>query len=287
MPLLKTTEILRHATANRYGVLAVNTFNYETMRWTVRAAELEKVPVIVQFYPGYDTFIPQRFITYMAMDLARNAGVPVAVHLDHSHSYEIAIDGIKNGFPSIMVDGSAMPFEQNVELTKAVVNTARVFGVDVEAELGHVGSGNNVDAMTNPDLFTNPDEARDFVAQTGCDILAIAVGNAHGPYAKTPDLDFDRIKAIRSAVDIPLVMHGSSGIPDGQMQEAARLGISKYNLATEYFKTYFHALKDATQQGGTEDAHYMTTTRLEEPVVDFLRAKMRLMNPKGATICMK
>lgn len=285
MPLLKTKAILDHATQNRYGVLAVNTFNYETIKWTVRAAELENVPVIVQFYPGYDTFIPQEFVTHMAKTTAKNASVPVAVHLDHSHSYEIAVDGIKNGFPSIMVDGSALPFKQNVELTKAVVRTARVFDVDVEAELGYVGSGDNAEAMTNTDLFTNPDEASDFVRKTGCDILAIAVGNAHGPYAKTPNLDFDRIKTIRKAVDIPLVMHGSSGIPDEQMQEAARRGISKYNLATEYFRAYFNALQSGIAQGGTTDAHYLTTTRLEEPVVEFLRAKMRLMNPKGITLC--
>lgn len=285
MPLFKTKAILDHATENRYGVLAVNTFNFETIKWTVMAAELEKVPVIVQFYPGYDTFIPQEFVSHMAKSLAKSATVPVAVHLDHSVSYEIAIGGIKNGFPSIMVDGSSLPFEQNVGLTTAVVRVARVFGVDVEAELGHVGMGDNIAAMTNADLFTNPDEAREFTARTDCDILAIAVGNAHGPYAKTPDLDFDRIKAIRSAVSVPLVMHGSSGIPDEQMQEAVRLGISKYNLATEYFRAYYNALQSGIAQGGTDDAHYLTTTRLEEPVLDFLRAKMRLMNPKGATIC--
>jgi len=278
MPLSKTRAILSHATKNRYGVLAANTFDYATVKWAIKAAEQEKMPIIVQFYPGFNSYIPQEFIAHMAIALAKKASVPVAVHLDHSVSYEIAISGIKDGYPSIMVDGSSLPYEENVALTSAVVRTARVFDVDVEAELGHVGSGNNINDLTNSDLFTDVDQARDFVEHTGCDVLAIAVGNAHGAYIQMPKLDFARIKALRNALEIPLVLHGSSDIPDGQIQEAVNQGISKFNLATEYFRAYYNALESNMTEAKTKDA-YGLANKLEVPMVEFLQAKIRLLNP--------
>ena len=274
--LSKTKQVLTHATQNKYGVLAANTFNFETVKWAIKAAELEKMPIVIQFYPGFNNFIPQEFIAHMAIKLAKKAAVPVAVHLDHSVNFDIAISGVRNGFPSIMVDGSSLPYEDNVALTAAVVRAARVFDVDVEAELGRVGSGNNVGDITNTDNFTNVEQACDFVARTGCDALAIAVGNAHGPYVQTPALDFDRIRALRAALDIPLVLHGSSDIPDEQMQETVRLGISKYNLATEYFRAYAASLAACDAQ----DA-YAIANNIEEPVIEFLRSKIRLLNPNG------
>ena len=278
MPLVKTKSVLAHATENKYGVIAANTFNFETVKWAVKAAELEKMPIIVQFYPGFNSFIPQEFIADMAITLAQDATVPVAVHLDHSVNYDIAVSGIKDGFPSIMVDGSALPYDQNVALTAAVVRAAHIFDVDVEAELGHVGSGNNIDDITNSDHFTDPNQARDFVWETGCDALAVAVGNAHGAYVQTPKLDFARIKAIREAVEVPLVLHGSSDIPDEQIQEAVNLGISKFNLATEYFRAYYNALDAIMARTKRKDA-YSLVNSLEEPIVEFMRGKIRLLNP--------
>jgi len=278
MPLSKTKAILTHATANKYGVLAANTFDYATVKWAIKAAEAEKMPIIIQFYPGFNSFIPQEFIAHMAISMAKEASVPVAVHLDHSVNYEIAISGIKDGYPSIMVDGSSLPYDENVALTAAVVRTARVFDVDVEAELGHVGSGNNIDDLTNSDLFTDVDQACDFVERTDCDILAIAVGNAHGAYIQTPKLDFSRIKALRNALDIPLVLHGSSDIPDAQIQEAVNQGISKFNLATEYFRAYYNMLEANMGEDARKDA-YSLAKSLEEPLIEFLRAKIRLLNP--------
>jgi len=283
MSLVKLKTILDHATENRYGVLAINTFNFETIKWAITAAEQENVPVIIQFYPGYDTFVPQDCIAYMAKSLAQKASVPVAVHLDHSPSYEIAVGGIRNGYPSIMVDGSALPYKENVALTAAVVRTAHVFDIDVEAELGHVGFGSSATSMTNSDLFTDPTQAREFVELTNCDALAIAVGNAHGPYVQTPNLDFERIKAIRNSVNIPLVLHGSSDIPDGQIRKAVNLGISKFNLATEYFRAYYNTLKCDIGHDKTDDAHVLIT-ELGGQIVDFLRGKMQLVNPKRVSM---
>ncbi|MCL2461491.1 MAG: class II fructose-bisphosphate aldolase [Defluviitaleaceae bacterium] len=283
MPLLKTKAILTHATEHKYGVLAVNTFNFETIKWIVKAAERENVPIIIQFWPGLGTYIPPETVARIAVPLAEKSSVPVAVHLDHSVSYEIAVSGIRAGFPSVMVDGSSLPYEENVALTAEVGRAARVFGVDLEAELGHVGSGANIDDIVNTDHYTNVEQARDFAERTGCDSLAVAVGNAHGAYKQTPNLDFGRIKAIRKILSIPLVLHGCSDIPDEQMKEAVNQGIAKFNVATEYFRAFGKAIAANIDENNSGDASTFLDS-LEEPVVDFLRAKIRLVNPNGYAI---
>lgn len=279
MSLVKVNELLQHATAHHYGVAAINTINYETISCAIAAAEAERVPVIIQFYPGFDQYIPLSHIAYMAKDLARKASVPVAVHLDHSASYEIAVGGIRDGFPSVMVDGSARPFEENLAMTKAVVETAAVFGVDVEAELGHVGNAQILDDLTNADHLTDPDKAVEFVEKTGCGSLAIAVGNAHGNYIQTPNLNFDRIRELRKAVSIPLVLHGCSGIPDEQMQEAVNLGLSKFNIATEYFTAMYRSLDQGIEASGHDGNGVQLLFTARQGMIDFVASKMRLLNP--------
>ena len=279
MSLVKVNELLQHATEHHYGVAAINTINYETISCAIAAAEAERVPVIIQFYPGFDQYIPLSHIAYMAKDLARKASVPVAVHLDHSASYEIAVGGIRDGFPSVMVDGSAHPFEENLAMTKAVVETAAVFGVDVEAELGHVGNAQILDDLTNADHLTDPDKAVEFVEKTGCGSLAIAVGNAHGNYIQTPNLNFDRIRELRKAVSIPLVLHGCSGIPDEQMQEAVNLGLSKFNIATEYFAAMYRSLDQGIETSGHDGNGVQLLFTARQGMIDFVASKMRLLNP--------
>lgn len=284
MSLVKVNELLKHATEHHYGVAAINTINYETIRCAILAAEAERVPVIVQFFPGFDKYIPLSHIAFMANDLARKATVPVAVHLDHSATYEIAVSGIRDGFPSVMVDGSARPYEENVDLTRRVVEAASVFGVDVEAELGHVGVGKNLEDMTNKDFFTDPAQAVDFVERTGCGSLAIAVGNAHGDYIQQPNLDFDRIREIRKAVSVPLVLHGCSGIPDEQMQEAVNLGLSKFNIATEYFAATYDAFDKTIEKTGHNRNGVAMFFGVQEGMVEFVRGKIRLLNPNRFSI---
>lgn len=280
MALVKVKDLLEDATKHHYGVPAINSINPETVRFAIEAAEHERLPIIVQYYPGFCDYMPVNVMAFAACQYARRASVPVAVHLDHSKGYDIAVGGIRDGFPSVMVDGSSLPYEENVRLTSDVVNIGKVFDVDVEAELGHVGEGSSVDDIVNTDYYTRPDQAVDFVEKTGCGSLAVAVGNAHGPYCKEPDLDFDRIKELRAAVDLPLVMHGCSGIPDDQMQEAVNLGMSKFNIATEYFRCIYHSVEkhiagekvydgDGVSLGSccADDAHA------------FVAKKLQLLNP--------
>lgn len=279
MALVKVNELLAHAVRHHYGVAAVNVINIEMTRYIIEAAERERMPAIVQFGPVFDTYLDMHYVAYAASDMAKKAFVPIAVHLDHSKKYEIAMKGLKSGFPSIMVDGSALPYEENVALTRSIVRAAEVFGVDVEAELGHVGIGAREDDIVNRDYYTNVEQAADFVNRTGCRSLAIAVGNAHGPYIKTPRLDFERIKEISSRVSIPLVLHGCSDIPDDQIREAVNLGVSKFNIATEYFRAMYHAIEAEIQKNDCRENGAELMVRLREPMIEFVCDKIRLLNP--------
>ena len=218
MPLVKVNELLRHATEHHYGVAAVNVFNYETIKWVAEAASRERLPVIIQFYPGFDKYIALKHVAAIAKDFAERSEVPIGVHLDHSAGYGIAVGGVRDGFPSVMVDGSALPYEENVELTAAVVKAAEVFNVDVEAELGHVGSGANVDDIVNADHYTNVEQAVDFVERTGCGSLAVAVGHAHGAYAVGLLRGLSPKEAARLATGVSCIkctrIGGRAGIPD-------------------------------------------------------------------------
>lgn len=280
MSLVKVKDVLRLATEKKFGVPAINVFNYETVLWAIKAAEAEKMPIIIQLYPGFAGHIPLKYVAFFAKDMAEKANVPVSVHLDHSNTAAIALEGIRDGFPSVMVDGSAQSFEDNVAMTLKVVEVARVWGVDVEAELGHVGSGANEDDIINADHYTKVEDAVRFVELTGVDSLAIAVGNAHGPYVRVPKLDFDRISAIRAAISIPLVLHGSSDIPDDQMQRVVNLGMSKFNIATEYDRAYFKALRDGFAGDSFKRASAFGILRsIESKMMAFIGSKIQLLNP--------
>ena len=284
MALVKVNELLQDATENHYGVAAVNIMNMEMARYVVEAAEAERMPIIVQYYPGFADYAPLATIAYAAKYFAERASVPVAVHQDHSRGYDIALSGIRDGFPSVMVDGSALPYEENVALTKAVVDAGRVFNVDVEAELGHVGDGSNASDFDSADLYTSVEQAVEFVERTGCGSLAVAVGNAHGPYVKTPKLDFDRIRELRAALDLPLVMHGCSDIPDEQLQECVRLGMSKFNIATEYFRALYRALERDIASGEHDGDGVNLLMAIGDDMRAFVASKIRLLNPNGYTL---
>lgn len=275
----KVKDILTYATENKFGVAAINTLNIETVKYVIEAAERERVPIIVQFYPGFSDYTDLKHLAFAACDMAEKASIPVGVHLDHSVTYEIAVGGIRDGFPSVMIDGSTKSFQENVELTKNVVRVAKVFGVDVEAELGHVGNGDSIDAIDNTNYYTKVEDAVRFVEQTGCDSLAIAVGNAHGPYVKTPNLDLERIYAIRKKVNIPLVLHGCSDIPEEQMKEAVNLGMSKFNIATEYFRTMYQSIEKRINNQEFEGNGVKLMYDIKEEMIDFVIQKIRLLNP--------
>ena len=279
MSLVKVKDLLAHAQEHGYGVPAINVFDYNSIKFAAMAAEEAKMPLIIQYFPGFDVHAPLIDIRNIAVAFARRATVPIAVHLDHSKNFEIAVSGLGARFPSVMVDGSALPYEENVALTLEVARCAHAMGVDVEAGLGHVGVGMNLEDMTNTDHFTDPDQAVDFVKRTGADSLAIAVGNAHGNYIRTPELDFDRICKLREVLDIPLVMHGGSDIPDDQLARAVRCGMSKFNIATEYQRAFYNNMKDFFADESNSGAYFKALRALERPCIDFVKSKIDILNP--------
>jgi ketose-bisphosphate aldolase len=194
------------------------------------AAEEAKAPVILQLYPRLVNEEVGYYVAPAIIAGAKKASVPVCFHLDHGPSETEAIRTLRWGATGIMIDGSVHSFEKNVEMTRHMVELCGAIGVGVEGEIGHIGSVND-DAM---DEFTSPEEAAEFVKQTGVTCLAVLIGNAHGHYKKPPKLDIERVKAIRKATGgIPLVLHGGSGIPDEEVKAAIAAGIRKMNIGTD------------------------------------------------------
>ncbi len=222
------------------ALLATNFYNYETLRAVLEAAKSKNAPLILQ--------LTQSSIDYMGLTNAlamgraglKYFGVEGWIHLDHGSSVELAEQCLKAGFDSVMFDGSELPFEENIKLTRQVVELAKSFDANVEAELGFVAKlGQDSDKVE----LTSPDDARIFVEETGVNALAVAIGTAHGFYKKEPKLDFDRLEKIKQATDAFLVLHGGSGVPDDAIRKAVSLGICKVNIATEIKNMFTKTLK--------------------------------------------
>ena len=242
--LVSGREILEDAHKNNYAVGAFNVNNMEIVQAIIEAAEETNSPVILQASQGGIKYAGVEYIAELGKIAARNATVPVAVHLDHGTDFEQVMLCIRHGFTSVMIDGSRFNLEDNIAITKKVIEVAHAVGVSVEAELGHIGDTKD-DAFNGSGAgFTDPEEAKRFVEETNVDYLAIAVGTAHGPYKGEPKIDFDRIKAIKELTSIPLVLHGSSGVPAGSIEKAVSLGINKINIDTDLRMAFSNAVKE-------------------------------------------
>ena len=243
MPFVQTGEMLEKAQQGSYAVGAFNAENMEMVQAIIAAAEAENAPVIIQTTPGTLKYAGPKCFASLVGRLAKDAAVPVALHLDHGNSYELAEECAREGYTSLMIDGSKMPFDGNAELTRRVVEMAK--GLPVEAELGTVGG--KEDGMEAKPQYTDPDEAAAFVRMTGISSFAVAIGTAHGVYKGEPKLDLDRLSHVRAKVDIPLVLHGTSGVPEDQVRECIRRGICKVNYATDLRIAFTNGVKKAIE----------------------------------------
>ena len=233
-------------TAKGFGnaVAALNFYNAETLRAHINAANESEASIILQTTESTINYLGIEMIVAMAKAAAREIDRPVALHLDHGATFEIARRCVEAGYTSVMIDGSKLPFNDNIELTKRVVDLAHSNGVSVEGELGHVTQ--NDDNANISDFFTTPEDARQFVEQTGVDALAVAIGTAHGFYKGEVRLDFERLREIREVVgETALVLHGGSGVPDDLMREAIKNGIAKINFGTELKNAFTLAVKSS------------------------------------------
>lgn len=232
--LVTGKELLLDAQKRGYAVGAFNVNNMEIVQAIIEAAEETNSPVILQASQGGIKYAGVEYIAALGKIAARNAKVPVALHLDHGTDFDQVMLCIRHGFTSVMIDGSRFPLDENIAYTKKVIEVAHAVGVSVEAELGKIGGTEDHITVDERDAtFTDPDEALRFVNETNVDFLAIAVGTAHGVYKGEPKLDFDRIKTLRGILRVPLVLHGSSGVPEEALKKAISLGIAKINIDTD------------------------------------------------------
>lgn len=251
--LVTSKELLLEAYRNGYAVGAFNTNNLEITHAIFRAAKAKRAPVMIQISAGALKYAGIDFLPLIVRTHAQLADIPAAMHLDHGPSFEVAMQCLRAGFTSIMIDASKLPFDENVAATRKVVEVAHAMGVPVEAELGRIGGAEEHVVVSDREAFmTDPDEAAEFVKATGCDFLAVSIGNAHGFYKGVPQLALDRLQAIRDRVAIPLVLHGGTGIPDDQIREAVKLGIAKINIDTEIRNAFTQALRQTLAEKPTE-----------------------------------
>ena len=233
MALVTAKELLLSRPPGQ-AVGAFNVHNMEDVQGVVWAAEELGTPVIVMASESALKYAGVSYIAQLVRTAAEAVSIPIALQLDHGSSFEIAKACIECGFTSVMIDGSRLPFAENAALTRQVVELAHAHGVSVEAELGRVGGKEDDLEVAAQDAFlTNPDEAVEFVRQTGIDVLAPAIGTVHGLYKGEPKLDFARLREIARRVDVPLVLHGGSDLPVDALQEAIRCGIAKVNIGTD------------------------------------------------------
>ena len=236
MALVKMKDLLRRAEEKNIGCGAFSVGNMEMVRGAIRAAEELDTPIILQIAEVRLKNSPLHLMGPMMVQAAKEAKVDVAVHLDHGLTFESVDKALELGFTSVMLDASTLPFEENIARVKAVVEKARKYGATVEAELGLVG-GSEDGSCDHGIRCTDPDDAVVYARETGIDALAVAIGNAHGNYPVAPTLAFDVLEKIHERVDIPLVLHGGSGITDKDFQKVISLGIRKVNIATASFNS--------------------------------------------------
>jgi len=281
MPLVTVKELLDKAEKGGYAVGAFNCNNMEIVQAIVAAAEAENAPVIIQASQGAIKYAGLEYIVGLVHVAAENTKMPVALHLDHGTSFDQVIRCIRYGFTSVMIDGSKYPLEENIALTKKVVEIAKAVGVSTEAELGKIGgTEDDISVLDKDAMMTDPAEAKIFVEQTGVDSLAVAIGTAHGQYKFDPELDFDRLAKIRSIVNVPIVLHGSSGVPDKDIEKAISLGVSKVNIDTNIREAFVKGVREAVKNPKEIDPRKILGPAREE-MTAIVREKIRLFGSSG------
>ncbi len=259
---------------------AFNANNMEIVQAIAMAAEKEQAPVIMQASQGAIKYAGLEYIIGLVKIAAESTRVPIALHLDHGTSFDQVVRCIRGGFSSVMFDGSQLSLEENIRITNKVLDMARPIGVSVEAELGKIG-GTEDDISVKESLYTEPHEAEVFVKETGVDALAIAIGTAHGQYKGEPKLDFERLEKIRKLVNIPIVLHGSSGVPDAAITKAISLGIRKVNIDTNIREAFVARVKQELDKNPSEIDPRKLLGPGRDAAVELIREKIRLFGSSG------
>ena len=270
--LVNLNEVLKKAQKGKYAVGLFNTTDTDMLQAVIEAAEESNSPVILGTAEVLLPYGELKLIAPSVIAAAKRAKVPVVVHYDHGLTFDRCIEALKLGFSSIMFDGSAKPYEQNIAETREMVKIAHAFGATVEGEIGHVGEAAKEDNLLT-DMYTTPEEAKAYLEATGVDALAVAIGSAHGVYKKKPMLNIERLKEISGEVKVPLVLHGGSGLSDDDFKNTIRNGIAKVNIFTDLCLAGERAMKD----GEEKKLGYLETRNLKvEYIKEAVKHKMAL-----------
>ena len=245
--LVTLNEIMKDAEEKKYAVGLFNHLNLEMARGIIEAAEEMKSPIILGVAEVHLPIIPFEYAAMIMNHIAKSAKVPVCIHFDHGMSYSKILQAIKAGFSSVMYDGSALEYEENIKNTREISRVAHSLGVSVEAELGHVGMGDNENDFNCDDQYTRVEQVNDFIERADVDALAVAIGTAHGAYKVKPKMDTKRLADIYAVAKAPLVLHGGSGLTDEDFKNTVRNGIRKVNICTEMCI----AAQEAYKNGGS------------------------------------
>lgn len=256
--LVNLDYVLKKAKKEKYGVGLFNTIDTDMLEAAISAAEELNSPIIIGTAEVLLPYGELKLIAPSIIEKAKNAKVPVVVHYDHGLTFDRCMEALKLGFSSVMFDGSTYDYDENIKRTREIVKIAHSFGATVEGEIGHVGQADSEDNLLE-DMYTTPDEAKKYVEDTGVDALAVAIGSAHGVYKKKPMLNIERLKAISSLIDTPLVLHGGSGLSDDDFKNTIANGIIKVNIFTDLLLAGDRAMKEGIEKG----VGYMETRNLK------------------------
>ncbi|MDM8101018.1 MULTISPECIES: ketose-bisphosphate aldolase [Oceanobacillus] len=288
--LMTMKEILDVAYKNKFAVGSYNVSNSELLRAIIETAEEKNSPAIIQIHPNELDLVGDDFVAY-AREAAHKAKVPVVIHQDHCGTIEGTLRAIRNGYTSVMIDGSHLPFEENIELTKRAVEVAHAVGVSVEAELGTIGENEgSSEGGAAQILYTDPDQAQEFVERTNCDTLAVAIGTSHGFYPKNlkPEIQLDRLEKINNKLDIPLVLHGGSDNPDEDIRNSTKYGIAKINLSSDMKRAFFNQLRTTLAEKPDDFEPDILFPEANKAAKEVLRNKMDLFGSsnKASLYCL-
>ncbi|MBC1484311.1 ketose-bisphosphate aldolase [Listeria sp. FSL L7-1485] len=244
--LVNMKQLLEVAKENKFAVGAFNVADSNFLRVVVEEAEKNNAPAIIAVHPTELDFTKDDFFEYVLARI-KNSPVPFVLHLDHGDNMGDVMRAVRCGFSSVMIDGSLLPFEENIRVTKEVVDVCHKLGVSVEGELGTIGkTGNSIEGGVSEIIYTKPEEAEEYISRTGVDTLAVAIGTAHGIYPKDkePKLRLDILQEIKDLVNIPLVLHGGSANPDTEIEAAVKIGIQKVNISSDYKYAFYKKCRE-------------------------------------------
>lgn len=275
-------DLLKVAKENKFAVPAFNICSYDMLKAIMEEVEAQNAPVILEIHPDEIAYLNDEFVAAVK-DYAHNSKVPVVIHMDHGGTVNDVMRAIRNGYTSVMIDASVQAYEDNLEITKKVVELAHAVNVSVEAELGTIGNNGSAEGGSANIIYTDPDQAEDFVEKTGIDTLAVAIGTAHGLYPKnlTPKLNIELLKELNQRIDLPFVLHGGSGNPDSEVSEAVKYGVAKVNLSSDLKSVFFDALREILSENPAMYEPNEVYPMANEKVKEVVRHKLNVLNTIG------